>query len=389
MKKLLIKLKPLEIGLKKTALWLLSPLLNCRRYEISPTDKRPWQEILLIRHEKIGDVIIALTLVDELKKHFPGCNISFLGSPQNVVAIKDDPRFKNIFVFRKQFREDFSTVLAARREKYDCVIDLITHDSVTSMLLTRLCGPRALKIGIGKCDHRRFYNFHAPHPLRNPGRHIIDFHLDLIKILGAEPDKPGHYAPLHIDEDSERIAMEFMASLETGEDLKIGLNISSGEPTRNWGADNFALLAAKILQCMDNVHLIIITAPHEYHLGMRMKETYSGRVHIIPEGLGFIGVAAIIKKLDMLLSPDTSLVHVAGAFRVPVVALYRRFMDEYKFWRPRHQKGGVVLSVGEMDVFDITVDRVIDEIGRVLAEFGLADKAGCRQPDMAPVVDSD
>ena len=369
MKKLLGKLKPLEIGLKKFALRVFSPILECRERGPYAIGDRQWKKILLIRHEKIGDVIIALALVDELKKRFPGCKVSFMGSRQNIVVVKDDPRFDKVFVFSKSFGVDLGMIRAARKEKFDCVIDLITHDSVTSMLLTRLCGSWALKIGIGKSDHQGYYNCHVSHPLRNPDRHIVDFHLDLVKVLGAEPGKPGQYAPLYINDKADRVAAEFMEPLDISKGRKFGVNISAGEPSRDWGAEKFAILIDKMLDRFGDCQLIIITAPHEYHQGRQIKETYRNRVHIIPESLDLITVAAIIRKLDLLVSPDTSLVHIAGAFRVPVVALYRRFMGEYKFWRPLHQKGGVVLSGRDEDVSDITVGQVLDEIVNVIDEF--------------------
>ena len=382
MSKLLKKLKPLEIGGKKFLLRVFSAILNCRiRGQYDPTG-RQWNKVLLIRHEKIGDVVIALTLVDEIKRHFPDCKVSFMASKQNAVVVRNDPRFDKIFVFKKSLKEDLRMALKARREKFDCVIDLITHDSVTSMLLTRFCGPKAVKVGIGKADHQDYYSLHLPHPLRNTDRHILDFHLDLVKVLGAEPSRPGRYVPLYINDTSNEKAREYYSSLNLTNELKIGLNISSGEPTRNWGADNFAVLAERLLERIENSELIIITSSHEYDLGLKIKNAHSRRVHIVPQGLDFIEVSAVIRDLDMLVSPDTSLVHVAGAFNVPVVALYRRFMDEYKFWRPPHQKSGTVLSENEMDVFDITVERVMDEILKVTDEFNLAKNT------LSPVVDS-
>ncbi len=371
MSTLLKKLKPLEIGGKKFLLRVFSAILSCRiRGQYDPSG-RQWNKVLLIRHEKIGDVIIALTLVDEIKKHFPDCRVSFMVSKQNAVVVRNDPRFDKIFIFKKSLKVDLRMALAARREKFDCVIDLITHDSVTSMLLTRFCGPKAIKVGIGKSDHQDYYTLHLPHPLRNTDRHILEFHLDLVRVLGAEPSRPGRYVPLYLNDTANEKAKEFYNSLNLTDELKIGLNISSGEPTRNWGADNFAVLAGKLLERLENSELIIITAPHEYDLGLQIKNSHNHRVHIVPPGLDFIEISAVIRDLDMLVSPDTSLVHVAGAFAVPVVALYRRFMDEYKFWRPPHQKSGAVLSENEMDVFDITVDRVMDEILKVIDEFNL------------------
>jgi len=379
MKKFLKKFKPLEIAFKKAALRLFSPILKCPEIDPCIEGKKHWKKILLFRHEKIGDVVITLSLVDALKHCFPGCEVSFLLSPQNVAVIKNDPRFANVFVFTKSFWKDLKTVMAARREKFDCVIDLITRDSVTAMLLTRLCGPHALKIGVGKNEYREYYNVRAPHPQHDPEKHILDFHVDLLKILGADDTPDLQYSPLYIDTESDRNAHEFLGPLKASDRLTIGLNISAGTPTRDWGVGNFLALAREIITMLDNVHLVIITAPNEYHNGRLIRDAFDEHVYLIEEGLDLITVSAIIRNLDMLVSPDTSLVHVGRAFNIPVVGLYRRFLGEYKFWRPYGQNSGLVLSGNEEDVYDITVDQVMDEIYRVIEEFNLVGK------DVVPV----
>ena len=84
------------------------------------------------------------------------------------------------------------------------------------------------------------------------------------------------------------------------------------------------------------------------------------RVVNVPEGLSLVDASALLGKMDLLISPDTSLVHIARSFRVPVVGLYSRFMYNFMLWRPYMQEEGAVVSGNEHNIHDITVDQVYD-----------------------------
>ncbi len=65
-------------------------------------------------------------------------------------------------------------------------------------------------------------------------------------------------------------------------------------------------------------------------------------------------------RLDLMITPDTSIVHIARAFDVPVVGLYSKFMKNFMLWRPYDQEIGAVVSANDGNIFDITVEQVFD-----------------------------
>ena len=92
-------------------------------------------------------------------------------------------------------------------------------------------------------------------------------------------------------------------------------------------------------------------------------------MHLVPNGLNLTEASAVISKLDVLISPDTSLVHIARALRVPVVGLYSRFQKNFLLWRPYDQDVGAVVSGNDGNIFDISVNDVFRTFVRVTKQM--------------------
>ena len=58
-----------------------------------------------------------------------------------------------------------------------------------------------------------------------------------------------------------------------------------------------------------------------------------------------LDLAAIIDNLDLIISPDTSIVHMACAFNKPLVAIYRKHMKLFEIWRPISNCNYVVFQI--------------------------------------------
>jgi len=165
-------LKSIEHGIKHSVFVLLQSLLNKGQKEFKPLDGKKLTKVLFLRPEKIGDMVISFPVFDALKEQFPQIKISILGSPMNAAITKNDPRFEKIFLYKKNIWKDFKQLLAIRREKYDCVVDMICDDSVTALFLSQYTAPGKPRIGVGKIKYREYYDFNYDHRMGNTG-HII------------------------------------------------------------------------------------------------------------------------------------------------------------------------------------------------------------------------
>ncbi len=363
------RLKPLEHGFKAFVFRLFAPTLRRAQGEFHPLDGTTLNKVLFLRPEKIGDMVISFPVFDALRHRYPHIKQSILGSPRNVAIIRDDPRFDCIFLYTKRFFRDVRTVRAIRREKFDCVVDMICDDSVTALFLSQLCAPGKPRIGIGKVKYREFYDFNYDHRKGNTG-HIIENTAALLEAFGIDSKSVSGYAPPYIDAAAQCAAHEFIRSVSRNgsRTMFVGYNLSAGSPTRIWAKEKSVELLKRIQAAYPEAVIILTTAPPDRGRATDLAEAVGGNIQLSPPGQSLVEASALLAQLSVLISPDTAPVHIARSFRVPVVGLYSRFMKNFLLWRPYDQGVGAVVSDNDGNIFDITVDQVFEAFQQVMKQ---------------------
>ncbi len=363
---MLDRLKPLEHWFKGTVFSLTRLLLRRKSRDFQPLDGSALKKVLFLRPEKIGDMAISLPVFDGLKKHYPHIAISILGSPRNEALIRHDPRFARVFMYRKNIWRDVAEVIRIRKERFDCVVDMIGDDSVTALYLSQLCAPGRPRIGVGKVKFREFYDFNYDSRMGNTG-HIIQNTLRLLDAFGIDSQTVSCYATPHIPPDADRRAAQFVQSLggNNADSPLIGYNLSAGSKTRLWGLENATTLLNRIRAHSPRCRILLISVKADRAQSETLASQVAGSAQV-PPGLSLIEVSAILARLDLLISPDTSLVHIARSFHVPVVGLYSRFMKNFLLWKPFGQEVGAVVSGNDGNIHDITVDQVFDAFVKLI-----------------------
>jgi ADP-heptose:LPS heptosyltransferase len=257
-------------------------------------------------------------------------------------------------------------MLRIRREKFDCLVDMICDDSVTALFMSQYLAPGKPRIGIGKKKFKQYYDFNYDHRMNNTG-HIIDNTLKLLTAFGIDVSRVSGFAPPYLSDEVKKKSAEFFKELENSEpsSLKVGINLSAGAPSRVWQPDKSVELMRRILETYPEARIILFTIPNERRKGADIISHFENRVNLIPAGLNLMGVSAIIANLEVLITPDTSLVHIARAFNVQVVGLYTRFMKNFLLWKPFGQENGSVVAGNDYNIHDITVEAVFNEFMKV------------------------
>ena len=170
-------LKPIELLIKKVTLLFLNVFRRKGLLTSISIDKDLTYKILFIRPEKIGDIFVTFPVFDILLKQFPNVKISVLGSHDC------KPIFYKIYYYQKNVLLDFRELKKIRNERYDCVVDLVGCDSVTSLLLTTLGVPKKPRIAIGKDRFSQYYDINFDLRYNNTG-HVITNILKLETLTG-------------------------------------------------------------------------------------------------------------------------------------------------------------------------------------------------------------
>ncbi len=360
-------LKPIELLLKKVPLALLSFSRRAEHKGSISIGKDTECKILFIRPEKIGDIFIAFPIFNVLLKHFPNIKLSILGSLDCKPIIENDPRFYNIYYYQKNIWSDIRMLKKIRNEEYDCVVDLVGRDSVNSLLMTIFGVPQKPRVAVGKDRFRKYYDFNFD-PRNNNTGHVITNSLKLLEAFGLSYEKPDCFAPPFINEETNQKAAGIFNDLKSNKEKSflVGYNLSAGSPERMLSNDVAVKLLEKILGFNNKLRIILFAIGDDREKTKQLEKQFPDKIKLIPEGLNLIEASAVLKNLDIFITPDTSLVHIARSFEIPVVALYRRYLDNYKIWFPFGQSCGTVLSKNDNDISDLTADMIYEEFVKVI-----------------------
>jgi len=345
-------IKTLEHGFKSVVLGMLALVL--RRGDASrwPVDPATVRSVLILRPDKLGDMIVTVPVMRILKERFPHIRVEVLTSPHNARVIEHDPAVDEIHIYEKDFGSVVALIRALRKRRFDIIYDPICHDSATGLLFSHLINRNALLVASRKLKLGRFYDFCEPYEPDGTD-HNVDNGLLLLRVLGIDPAEVDPFRSVVIPKASRKRTAMFIEQLPRDGATVIGLNISAGSPTRVLTDEKYLEAMRLIANEHPASRFVIVCEPKDRARGERIRSLAVASTMMVPDGLGLLDAAAIIGRLDALISPDTSLVHIARLAQVPVLALYANHRRNFEFWKPYRQRHGYILSKSPGNIHDI------------------------------------
>jgi ADP-heptose:LPS heptosyltransferase len=322
-------LKRMELCARRQLIRLLGSLVRRRRPFPHSLDFNT-AKLLCIRQDKIGDVLISTPLFAALKKRYPEITLDALLSPKNEFVLENDPLVRKRWIYRKRIDQVVSLLRSIRREKYDFAIDLMDNASATSTVLCLLAGAE-WNIGIAKSNSYA-YDISVP-MLSRQNTHIVDRIAQLLTPFHIDPGKEALSIRYFTSAESDEFAEKIMREKGLSNQRMIGINISASGRVRFWGTENYRALLSFICRTHPDYKPMILFAPSDKQ---RAEEIADGNLNVTvsPITNSFDRFAALIKRLSVLVTPDTSAVHLASAFDIPAAVLYVQSDKSLRIWEP-------------------------------------------------------
>ena len=251
-----------------------------------------------------------------LHAHHPNAEIDCFCSRLAAPLLELNPFITNLFSLRGR-----NLPLALSIEKRRLVGKLRDRDYDIAFLLES--APR-YRILLEQACPGRIRSF-AEVPF-DPSRHAIHNNLNVAGIpAGAEE---AWNMDLPLAPDDEAAADRFLAAIPSP---RVGVHIGWGPQgrkrrqalrLRGWNIGNFVDLIRRLI-AIDGIHVVLTGS------GEDARDTQSvaaqmppGRVHSVVGQTRVRELAAVIKKLDLLISVDSGPAHMAAALGTPLVVLW-------------------------------------------------------------------
>ena len=319
------------------------------------------KSILFLRYDgKIGDMIVNSLMFREIKKVYPNIKIGVIARGAAIDIIKDNPNVDKIYEYHKDRKKIKKLALKIKEEKYDLLIDFSEMLRVNQMMLINLCGAR-INIGIEK-DNWNLFDISLN--VRDYDKHISELYIKILKFLGIS----------NIDSSYDVFSSDYLLEkLELKNKKYCVFNPYAASKHRSFSNENIERISKIILE-KDYENLILIGNEDKIKELRKLNINNEIKVKVI-ETKGMSEVAELIKGADLIVSPDTSIVHLGRVFDKKMICIYRKELGKEDrnsiLWGPNSEKARVIFveekikDGEEIDINQINLDKFKKEMERI------------------------
>jgi heptosyltransferase II len=300
------------------------------------------KRILIIRPDAIGDVVLTVPAILAIREKFPEAHIAVLMSDYTRDLLAGHPAINEIIhddLDRgkiKNLSQYFNFVGKLRAKKFDLSVHF--YNEFPYALAALLAGiPRRLG-DTSKTPAGWLYNLKVRQNWGNLTRHEVEHNLNLVRPIVGEGIRPEIklYPPAAAQEAVGRL---FKENQIVDSDLKIGIHLGTGGTARVWLPQRFAKIA-DALQTNFGAKVILTGSAKEEKLGHEVETLCRTRpINLVGKTKNLSEFMALYSRLNLYIGRDTGPMHLAAAFKVPVVALFiEKFFKptEWGPWLTRH-----------------------------------------------------
>ncbi len=285
-------------------------------------------KILVIQTAFLGDVILTLPVVQNIKQFMPGAEVDFMCIPQTEEVLKNNPLLKNLIVYDKRGNKKISRLIemisGVKSRKYDIIIS--PHRSLRSALITHFSGAKQ-RIGFNKnvlsslLTGRVVYNRNA---------HEIERNLDLVRAipqLNFDEEEKILKPELFPAESDEIYARQFLGGARS---------VISFAPCSKW--------FTKQLPENKSVEIAAALIARGYDvilIGGNDDKAYCDRIEIALSGKNLSNLCGkltplqskiVIGKSECLISVDSAAAHIGASTDTPVIQIYGSTVPAFGFY---------------------------------------------------------
>ena len=344
-------MKHIEIYFKNIFLTLLLSFSGRRYLPKDPYSFSSASKILFVRLNRIGDALVVTPLLSEVKKN-SNVKVYVLASQTNHIVFDDCPAVDEVIVFKKGLKGFFEILQFIREEKFAALVDL--HDDVSTTVSFLIALAKVpLKFGLKK-ENEKIYTHTIAKP--DPAKiHVVERNLALLSLFHLKDDKNKINIVYQPKEEAFIKAETFLTKKFKEKKFLIGINISAGNEARFWGVERYRQLLSFFQTYNANVLLLSSTRDlkHAIHIAVKNEPLFYSP--------SFAEFSAMISKLDFLFTPDTSTVHLASAFKVPMFGIYVQYNTDDLPWTPYQSNYEIVLTK-EPNFINLSFEEVITKL---------------------------
>ncbi len=313
------------------------------------------KNILIVRNDRIGDVVLSLPLAGLIKKHYPDCKVTFLLRNYTKDIANDHPSIDDIIILKEDNGRIpvWKNVNQLKKGSFDASI--IVYPTFITALIIFLARVK-FRVGSGYRWYSFLFNKKVFEHRKYAEKHELEYNVNLLKVFGIEENisTKNVLFDIHINKTS----MDRVDKILTDSGVEFEKNIiivhpGSGGSAIDLPIGKFSELV-KNLSLPNDVNIIITGNENEKNICRKIGANtnaidLSGKFNLSE-------IICLISLSDIFISNSTGPIHIAAALGKSIVGFYPKIRAcSPERWGPyTHKK---VIFTPEIECSDCTREQ--------------------------------
>ncbi|KJR42364.1 glycosyl transferase family protein [Candidatus Magnetoovum chiemensis] len=283
------------------------------------------KRVLIIRPGGIGDAVLLLYALSQLKMVFPEVLIDVLAEKRNGAIFRLSPHLNRIYLY-----DSGLDMFGCLKNAYDVVIDTEQWHRFSAVFAYLTGG--LIRVGFDTNNRGLLFTRKVRYSLEEYEVHSF------LRLIG-EITKTNHVfnseEPFLFLKD-DVIAKAYELTAEVSKPF-VGILPGASVKEKLWVAERYGELAAALEAI--GVRAVILGSKAERETALKIKHLASNALDLTGK-TSLIESAAVIKLCAVLISPDSGLMHIAYSLGVRTVCLFG--VSSIEKWAPKGRNTAVI-----------------------------------------------
>jgi ADP-heptose:LPS heptosyltransferase len=285
-------------------------------------------KFLVVRLSSIGDIVLTSPIVRCLKQQVENAEVHFLVKKQFVDVVKHNPYIDKIIEY------DSNIANSLKYELYDYVIDL--HNNFRTLRLKNKL--KIIDFSFKKLNIEKWLmvNFKIN---KLPEVHIVDRYFETLKVFDVTNDGKG--LDFFIPQETENSVLKKLEedAQKNYIAIVVGANYFTKQIPPQKISEIIKLSHKKIILLggqTDSEKAVLIENSLEKEDQQKVKN-YCGKLTLLES-------AAVIKFADLVITPDTGLMHIAAAYKKKIISFWGNTIPQFGMYPYQPEESSIMLE---------------------------------------------
>lgn len=311
--------------------------------KVPEKEKNDFKRILVVRTDRIGDVLLSTPVIKALREEFPRAYIAMMVAPYTKEIVEQNPYLDEVIIYdkdslHKSWLNSYRFSSALKEKKFDLAIVLHPTNRVHLVVfqagIKRRVGYNR-KMGFlltDKLEHKKQFGL----------KHEVEYNLDLLRYLGIMPKDNSLFMPLKKESQIWVDVLLRKSGIKVNDKL-LGIHPGASCPSKIWPNERFAQVADKISGNF-GFKTIIVAGTKDLRLAKEVENKMHTPVLNLSGRTSISQTASLIKRCSIFISNDSGPVHIAQAVGTPVISIFGRDQAGLspKRWGPYGEKDRIL-----------------------------------------------